>query len=551
MSSPSASSPAPVETASLAQYLHLLWRRKLVILLPVVVGAGVAYAVAEREEPTYESFTDIIFDTSDSGAAAGAVSIPTEARVATSPAVLAAASDELAESGVPVAGPLNVAAEQAGDIAVLRIHAQHGSPTVAADVVGAVSDAYLAERARQAEERLAADSAEVSTRLAELSAEIDDLAREIAAHEFAGRADQAAVARQQMNLLAGEQAVQQARMYEARLAAAGADRDISVLVPPTIPGEPLSPRPQRSALIGGLVGLLAGLGLAMTRERLGSAVRQVNDIEMTLGAPVLAVVPRIRPRLLKKTPVVMLDGASSETAEAYRILRTNLAAAGAGDDLRVLVVTSALTEEGKSTTAANLAASFAEAGVDTLLIDGDLRRPRLHQLFGRPNELGLSTLLASRVKPAEMAALSEDVKVSPHLSVLPAGPPAGPAAQMVVSPQLGRVVAALRGSSLIIIDAPPVLPVADVGSLTVVADAVVVVVRPDLVRQATLAQLRTRLDQLKAPVLGVVVNAPSRSSFESLPGYGYGYGYSAGDDDTPSSNGSTGAFAKLLLRSRR
>ncbi|MEX2659935.1 MAG: polysaccharide biosynthesis tyrosine autokinase [Acidimicrobiales bacterium] len=549
-SSPPPTAPPPAETASLGQYLHLLWRRKLTILLPVVVAAGVAYAFAERQERAYESFTDIIFGASGTDAApARAVSIPTEARVATSPAVLAAAASRLAESGVPV-GPLAVEAEQAGEIAVLRLRARHPSPTVAADIVDAVSNAYLAERGRRAQQRLGADTAEISTRLTELSTEIDRLAREIAAHEVAGEVEQAAVARQQMNVLAGEQAVQQARLYQVRLAAAGSDRDISVLVPPTVPAEPLSPQPRRSALIGGLIGLLAGLGAALARERLGSAVRQVGDVEAALGVPVLAVVPRVGRRHLKKTPVAMLDGADSDGAEAYRILRTNLTAAGAGDDLRVVVVTSAVTEEGKSTTAANLAASFAEAGVETLLIDGDLRRPRLHRLFDRPNDRGLSTLLDARVEPAEVSALASEVRVAAHLSVLPAGPPPGRPGQLVVSPQLPRVMAAIRTSYLVVIDAPPVLPVADVGALTAVADAVVVVVRPELVRQATLAQLRIRLDQLDARVLGAVVNAPRRSSFETPPGYGYGYYGADADRAAPSSNGSGGRLSKLRRSGR-
>jgi succinoglycan biosynthesis transport protein ExoP len=545
-SPPSATTAAP---ASLGQYLRFLWRRKVSIVLSVVVAAGVAYGVASRQAPTYESSADLLFGQASTGVVdARTVSIPTEARVATSPAVLEQAARKL-DGAEATVGRLQraVEAEQAGDIAVLRITARHRSPTAAAEFAEAVSDAYLEKRLRRAEEAMAAESAVISSRLSELSAEIERLEREIAASEGAGRQQEAAASTQRMNLLSGEQSVQQARLYQLGLAAARTDGDVSVLVPASVPEEPVAPRPVRTGLIGGLVGLLAGLGLAMAREHVTGAVRQISEIEAALAVPVLATVPRMNRRERKRAPVAMLDGAGSHDAEAYRILRTNLAAAGVGDDLGVLVVTSAVGAEGKSTTAANLAAAFAETGVDTLLVDGDLRRPQLHRLFSRPIEPGLTSLLTDNPGPEEMSALMEDLRVSSHLWVLPAGPKSDRPAQMVVSPQLAPLVAMFRAGYLVVIDGPPVLPVADVGALTAVADAVLVVVRPELVRQPTLTALATRLTQLGAPVVGAVVNAPDDASFETGTGYGYYYG---GYANTPTDNGNAGALSKFIRTNR-
>ncbi|MBW3615588.1 MAG: polysaccharide biosynthesis tyrosine autokinase, partial [Actinobacteria bacterium] len=540
----------PAASASLSQYLHFLWRRKLSIVLCVVVAAGAAYGVASGQEPRYESSTELLFGASGTGTVdSRVVSIPTEARVVTSPAVLEAAAEKIDGSDAPDVASLEAAveAEQAGDIAVLRITARHQSPTTAAEIAEAVSETYLDKRDQRAAEAMAVDSAAISDRLAELSTEIERLARQVAAHEAAGRADEAAVASQQMSVLSGEQTVQRARLYELGLTAARADRDASVLVPASVPDEPVAPRPLRAAVIGGLVGLLAGLGLAMAREHVGSAVRQVSEIEAALAVPVLATVPMVSRSQRKRAPVAVLDGATSHAAEAYRILRANLAAAGVGDELGVLVVTSAVGAEGKSTTAANLAAAFAETGVDTLLVDGDLRRPQLHRLFNRPNDPGLTSLLTEEPKPPEMSLLMEDVRVGRHLWVLPAGPSAERPAQMVASPQLAPIVAAFRATHLVVIDGPPVLPVADVGALTAVADAVLVVVRPELVRRTMLLQLGARMVQLGAPVLGAVVNAPDRSSFETGSGYGY---YYYGSATTPSGNGNAGALAKFIRTNR-
>lgn len=539
--------PAPAP-ASLGQYLRFLWRRKASIILAVAVAAGAAYVVDGRRDPIYESYTDLLFSAGSGNADARGVSVATEARVATSPAVLDAALDRLhaqAGGGTAALGGA-VDARQAGDIAVLRISARHRSPTMAAEVADAVSDAYLEERTRRTQEQLAADSAEIAIRLAELGPEIDRLAGETADHEAAGRQQQAAVARQQMNVLAGEQSVQQGRLYQLRLAAATSDDDVSVLVPAAIPREPVSPRPLRSAAIGGLVGLLAGLGIAMAREHLGASVRRSGEVEAVLGLPVLGVVPRMRRRQLKRSPVAVLDTVHPDVAEPYRILRANLAAAGLGEDLRVLLVTSSVSAEGKSTTAANIAASFAEARVNTLLVDGDLRRPQIHRLFRRSNTTGLSSLLDGRLDAAAIGALMEEVRVAPHLSVLPAGPASERPGQTILSGQFAHIVAALRTKYVIVIDAPPVLPVADVGALTPDADAVLVVVRPDLVREPELVQLRKRLAQLNAPVLGAVVNAADRSSFDAGTSYGYYQGYG----ETPSRNGSAGAFARILRANR-
>jgi receptor protein-tyrosine kinase len=547
--------PAQAATASLRQYLQFLWRRKLSLLLPVLVAVGVAYGLTSRQASIYESFTDLLFTPQGAGASdqVRAVSIPTEARVATSPGVLVAAAKTLGPkvSAGSLAG--SVKAKQTGDIAVLRITATNRSPQQAAHIAAAVAQSYLDERAARSLESATSQSTQVSARLAEIASEIDRLSRDVAAAVAGNRQDQAAAARRQIDQLAGEQSVQQARLYQSNLAAAGANRDVSILVPAEVPGSPVSPRPRQAAAVAGLVGLLVGLGLAMVREHLGTTLSRVSEIEGALGVPVLSVVPQVERRQLERVPVAVLGDPDSDTAEAYRILRTNLTVAGVADDIRVVLVTSAISGEGKSTTAANMAAAFAETGVETLLVDADTRRPNLHKLFGCSNERGLTTLLDGHLeqtpeyqKRQEVTALVSELSVAPHLSVLPAGPALKGPAQMVTSPrQLATVVEMLRKDYLVDIDAPPVLPVADVGALTGIADAVLGVVRPGLVSQPVLAQLATRLKQLNAPLLGAVVNAPDRSSFEAGGPHGY-YGYGS----APTGDGSAGAFARLLRMNR-
>lgn len=517
--------------ASLAQYLRFLWRRKLALALPVVVAVGVAVAVTQRQTPVYESSTDLLFSAtgSEGGTARDEVSVRTEARIATSPAVLAEAARSVGGGTTAASLAGAVRAGQVEDLAVLRITARDGSPGRARAMAAAVASAYLDIGRQRAEEDLARQTAAVTARLAELTGDLDRLMGELAAAEAAGQDAQAQALRSRRDLLVGDQAVQQARLHELRLAAASPAREASVLVPASAPGSPVSPRPARAAVIAGLVGLLAGFALALAQEHLVAHVRTAAEVEHALRSPVLAVVPRLRGRRARRSPLAVLDRPASQVAEAYRIVRSNLAVAGVGDAQRVLLVTSALAGEGKSTVAANLAVAFAESGVDTMLVDADLRRPRLHQLLDLPNGRGLSSVLEGRLHPAEAAEVVSRAHLPGSLACLTAGPAERQPTRVLSSGAMEAALASLRQSHLVIVDSPPVLPLADAGVLGAHADALLVVVRPDMVTTGLLDELRARLAQAGATVLGVVVNAADPGIFEASGAYGYGYGYGYGE----------------------
>lgn len=518
------------QPASLAHYLRFLWRRKLALVLPVLVAVGVAIVVTERQEPVYQSSTDLLFSAAGGeGGVAREVSVRTEARIATSPAVLGEAARSL---GGGITGPSLVGivfAGQVEDLAVLRITARHGSPGRARQVAAAVAGAYLDIGRQRAEEDLGRQTAAVTARLAELNRDLDALMGELAAAEGAGKEAEAQTLRSRRDLLVGDQAVQQARLHQLRLTAASPAREASVLVPAAAPGSPVSPRPRRAALIAGLVGLLVGFALALAREHLVAHVRTASEVEAALRSPVLAVVPRLRGRRARRAPLAVLDRPNSQVAEAYRIVRSNLAVAGAGDDQRVLLVTSALAGEGKSTVAVNLAIAFAESGVRTMLVDADLRRPRLHALLDLANERGLSSVLDQGLDPLEAAAVVRGPHLSGSLACLTSGPAERQPTRALSSAAFEATLASLRQSHLVIVDSPPVLPLADAGVLGAHADAILVVVRPDMVSTGLLDELRARLAQAGATVLGVVVNAADPGIFEASGAYGYGYGYGYGE----------------------
>lgn len=268
---------------------------------------------------------------------------------------------------------------------------------------------------------------------------------------------------------------------------------VDVVSGPTLAAAPVSPDLKRFLALGLLAGLVLGALLAVLRDLLDVTVRSAGVAAEAVGAPTLAVVDE--------------DREDRGRAESVRQLRTNLAflrAAGqVTDGAEVVVVTSALGGEGKTTTALDLARSTAEAGERVLLVEADLRRPTLGPALGLPAAPGLSDVLAGQV---EVAAAVRPGGVD-RLSVLPAGTVPPNPAELLGSQRMADVVAALRGDyDKLLLDAPPLLPVTDAVVCSALADGVLLVVRWGRTSRDEVAEAAAMLEQVHAPVLGSVLN---------------------------------------------
>jgi len=211
---------------------------------------------------------------------------------------------------------------------------------------------------------------------------------------------------------------------------------------------------------------------------------------------------------LRANLIHQLDPAAP-MAEQYRILRANLKFLQAGRALGSILVTSSLPREGKTVTAANLAIAQARAGVPTAIVDADLRRPVLHLLFGLDNRVGLTDLLAGTVPPGDLGMVLRPTEV-PNLAVLPSGPEPPSPAELLGLPALPRILAELRaGAYSVLIDSPPVLPVADAVILSALVDGVLLVLRAGATPVQAVQRSRTSLERARARILGVVLNGAS------------------------------------------
>jgi capsular exopolysaccharide synthesis family protein len=300
---------------------------------------------------------------------------------------------------------------------------------------------------------------------------------------------------------------------------------LTVTTAANLPTSPSSPRPKINLALGLLVGIAIGVGAAVLRETLDTTVKGKDDLQEITGAAPLGVIAD-DPGVSRRPLVVQID-AQSPRAEAFRQLRTNLQFVDVDRATRAVVVTSAVAEEGKTTTSCNLAITLAQAGVRTVLVEADLRRPKLSDYLGIERAVGLTTVLTG------VAALDEALQPwgrSGTMWVLPSGALPPNPSEILGSHQMQELLKTLdERADVVILDAPPLLPVTDAAVLARVADGAVLVVRVGRTKREQVARAIESLTGVDARLLGTVLNrAPARGPDADAYGYGYGYASTRG-----------------------
>ena len=284
-----------------------------------------------------------------------------------------------------------------------------------------------------------------------------------------------------------------------------------------LPTTPVSPRPLVTIGLGAILGLLVGLGLAWLRETLDTTIKDPATLLDVTGAALLGSI-HYDSGAVKRPLIAELDP-HSPRVESFRVLRTNLQFLDVDKESKIFTITSPLPGDGKSTTAINIAITLAQAGKRTLLLETDLRRPRVAEYLGLESVVGLTTVLIGRVEIADViqtwGASGLDVITS---GAIPPNP-----AELLQSNAMAAVLADLHlRYDIVIIDAPPLLPVTDAAVIATGSDGAILVVRHGRTTREQGTQARARLDSVGASLLGTVLNfVPERS----MRGYGYGYAY--------------------------
>jgi tyrosine-protein kinase Etk/Wzc len=320
----------------------------------------------------------------------------------------------------------------------------------------------------------------------------------------------------QLDMLAELYTVLQTRLKEAEVQEAIDDSSVQIVEHAIEPLEPVSPKPVRNLALAMMLGLVLGIVLAFVREYMDRRLHSSDRIEALYGLPTMARIPGMAlgsGREDRSAELVALRDTLSLGAESFRNLRTNVRFAGKGEGADALVVTSPSTREGKSLTAANLAVTLAQQGRPTLLLDADMRRPVQHRQFEVPQTPGLSDcLLADELLDGVIHPTMLE-----SLFVLPAGSQPQNPAELLDSPQMDRLLEALRTRyDAVIIDSPPVLAVTDSAVLAPKTDGVILVVRAEKSDKDAIALAIQQLRQVDAEILGIVINdAKAEGSYHS------------------------------------
>jgi capsular exopolysaccharide synthesis family protein len=275
------------------------------------------------------------------------------------------------------------------------------------------------------------------------------------------------------------------------------------------PSSPISPKHQVDLALGILLGLGLGLALASVREQLQDRIEDSSGLRRSLKAPVLGLIPE-SPMLRGDLPrLVTIDEPRSPAAEAYRTLRTNLLAACKAAKVRTILVTGSRQGEGKTTTAVNLAVALAQVGRSVVLISADLRYPRVHSLLGIGNEQGLGQVLLGTLALNNAVV---DTSIT-NLRVLPSGPASevDEPAELLQSDRMFEVIRGCRQADFVIIDGPPIEPVADSLVLANLVEGVLLVADAQEGTRAGVSRSRHQLEQVGGNVLGGILNRAHES----------------------------------------
>lgn len=514
------------------QTLALIRRRLWLLGTCVVLSAGSAYLVSQSLPKTYNATVTLIVGQSLQAVSPDINGLLASQRLSQTYTELVSTGPLLAR--VIAREGLNlspedlrklVTANAALNSTLVTITATNGDPAKAASVANAIADELIAAspgisgRSSEIQQFLDRDLLAAQAQIEETQAEVQRLI----GLTYRSPGQDAQLEELQARLVS----LRQTYATLLGFSSSSGSSLLTVVDPAVAPLEPATPRVLLNTLLAGIVGLMLALALIFLREYLDDTLKSPDDVEASTGLATLGTIIQMKGDKGRKAMyrLAAMLHPLSPVAEAYRTLRTNIEFAAVDSPARTILVTSAIPGEGKTTTAANLAVVFAQTGHTTLLLDADLRRSEVHNMFGLQNTTGLTSLIRSDdVQLRDVIQATEQE----HLSVLTSGPHPPNPAELLRSSRMRTILERLVGSfEFVIIDSPPLQAVTDAAILSSIVDGTVLVVEAGRTRRGAVQHGHEAAVKGGGRILGVTLNRMSEAMSHEYYSYDYRDGYRA------------------------
>ena len=507
----------------LKQYASMLWRWKWLILLGTFLAGLSAFVTSRLQTPVYQATTTVLVNEAPNERDTDYTAILTSERLARTYAQMLSTRPVLEQvilhtgiSSTPerLAGAIDV--QLVRDTQLITVSVEHVSPAFAADIANRLVEVFAERNEALQASRYAASKDNLKQELDAIAAQVKAGEETVASYERSPReATESELARLQSDLAQYRQSYASLlQSYEAlRIAEAGSVSNVVQVEAAVPPEAPIRPRTMVNTLLAAIVGAMLAVGVVILIEYLDDTVKTPEEVEKATGLPVIAMIARIEDHA-EGDPHAAREP-RSPVAEAFRALRTNLQFSSVDRSLHTLLVTSVGPKEGKSTVAANLATVMAQGGHRVVLLDADMRRPRVHRLLGVPNRIGLSDLFVRT--PLEINGAVRAWRLE-NLSVLTSGGLPPNPAELLASERMGLILEELgKRGDYIVIDSPPASVVTDATILAARVDGVLLVIEPKRTRLASAVQVVDQMRRAGANVIGLVVNniRPGHSGYYS------------------------------------
>ncbi|HEX7974700.1 MAG TPA: polysaccharide biosynthesis tyrosine autokinase [Anaerolineales bacterium] len=513
----------------LRRYLALLWHWAWLLVLATLLAGGAAYLVSSRMTPIFQASTTILVNEAPATRSADYASVLTSQLLTQTFSQMITKQPVL--EGVIQRVGLNVTVERlrgaiqvqpVKDTQLIEIKVESTDPSQAAAIANAVVAVFSEQNQALQASRYAASKQSLQDQLDQMNQKIQANADSIKALGT-DPANQAERDRLEANQAQYQQVYASLlQSYESvRLAEAQTTSNIVAAEPATPPRYPIRPRILMNTALAAAVGLLLAMGLIFLIEALDDTLRDPDDVARYLGVPVLGLIAAHDTN--KYSQPISSAQPRSPVSEAFRSLRTNIQFASVDRPIHTLLVTSPTPQDGKSTVSANLSVILAQSGHKVALVEGDLRRPRVHKSVGLPNRSGISELF---VQPRIVlnGALQETEIAG--LYAMTSGPLPPNPAELLGSEKMFDILRQVRERvDLVVVDSPPVMAVTDAMVLAPRMDGVLLVVRPGKTKLLACKQSVEQLQRIGANLLGVVLNDVElkRSSYKYASYKGYYY----------------------------